>query len=106
MLQNGAWHQYVSAPRAGIATFGGSARPTENVSHNMGHHSDSIAISRDLGPPSMSCLHALEWLQLVDACCFCALHSRVVCEDCEGEMTRVQIKIMWLALFSLILPSM
>ena len=32
-----------------MAPFWGSAKLPEKVSHDMGYHSDSIAISRDLG---------------------------------------------------------
>ena len=31
--------------REGIATFGGSANPTERVSRNMGYHNDSVSMS-------------------------------------------------------------
>ena len=36
----------------GIAPFWGKANVPENVSRDMGYHSDSIAISRDMGPLS------------------------------------------------------
>ena len=39
----------------GLAPFWGSARLPEKVSRDMGYRSDSIARSRDMGPPSGSC---------------------------------------------------
>ena len=38
----------------GIAPFWGSPNLPEKVSRDMGYHSDSIAISRDMGPLSQS----------------------------------------------------
>ena len=38
--------------RGGIAPFRGSANIPEKVSRDMGYRSDSIAISRDMGPLS------------------------------------------------------
>ena len=38
--------------RGGIAPFWGSANLPEKVSRDMGYRSDSIAISRDMGPLS------------------------------------------------------
>ena len=35
-----------------MAPFGGSAKPLQKVSHDMGYRSNSIAISRDVGPLS------------------------------------------------------
>ena len=34
----------------GLAPFWGSAKPPEKVSRDMGYRSDSIAVSRDMGP--------------------------------------------------------
>ena len=38
----------------GIAAFWGSANLPEKVSRDMGYRSDSIAISRDMGPLSLN----------------------------------------------------
>ena len=56
MLQNGVAHRCacvkLSTKGGGIAPFWGSANLPEKVSRDMGYHSDSIAVSRDMGPLS------------------------------------------------------
>ena len=55
MLQNGVSHRYtcvkVSTGGGGrYRTILGSCQPPWKVLHDMGYRSDSIAISRDMGP--------------------------------------------------------
>ena len=54
MLQNGVSHRCacvkLSTKGGGIAPFRGSANLPEKVSRDMGYRSDSIAVSRDMGP--------------------------------------------------------
>ena len=45
--------------KVGIASLWGSAKVPEKVSRDMGYCSDSIAVSRDMGPLSMQHLEAL-----------------------------------------------
>ena len=40
----------IKTPSGCIAPFGGSAKPTEKALRDMGHHSNSSAISRNTGP--------------------------------------------------------
>ena len=56
MLQNGVSHRCACvklSTKGGIAPFRGSAKLPEKVSCDMGYYSDSIAISRDMGPLSL-----------------------------------------------------
>ena len=50
----------------GIAPFWGSANLPEKVSRDMGYRSDSIAISRDMGP--LSCGDGAPRLQISVSC--------------------------------------
>ena len=54
MLQNGVSHRCATfvklSTKGGVAPLWGSANLPENVSRHMGYRSDSIAISRDMGP--------------------------------------------------------
>ena len=55
MLQNGVSHRCACvklSTKGGIAPLWGSAKFPEKVSRDMGYRSDSIAISRDMGPLS------------------------------------------------------
>ena len=55
MLQSGVSHRCACvklSTKGGVAPFWGSANLPERVSRDMGHRSDSIAISRDMGPLS------------------------------------------------------
>ena len=58
MLKNGVSHRCtcvkLSTKGGGIAPFWGSANLPEKVSRDMGYRSNSIAVSRDLGPLSLS----------------------------------------------------
>ena len=54
MLQNGVSHGCacvkLKCPRGGLAPFWGAANLPYKVSRDMGYRSDSVAISRDMGP--------------------------------------------------------
>ena len=54
MLQNGVSHRCACVKQrtkgGGIAPFWGSAKLHQIVSRDMGYRSDSIAVSRDMGP--------------------------------------------------------
>ena len=55
MLQNGVSHRCACVKliaKGGIAPFWGSANLPEKVSRDMGYRSDSIAVSREMGPLS------------------------------------------------------
>ena len=57
MLQNGVSHRCACvklSAKGGVAPSWGSANLAEKVSRGMGYRSDSIAISRDVGPLSHS----------------------------------------------------
>ena len=65
----------------GIAPFWGSANRPDKVSRDMGHHSDSIAISCDMGP-----LRGREFTNVRPKSSFCLEHGQFVQKDrlCPG----------------------
>ena len=59
----------------GIAPFWGSANLPRKVSHNMGYRSDSIVISRDMGPLSVMLhtkLHLHSYTRIISGSIFLA----------------------------------
>ena len=65
------------APRGGIASCWGIAGMAEKVSRDRGYRSDTIAISRDMGPLSVCCVCVC-----VCVVCVCVLCVCVVCVLC------------------------
>ena len=64
MLQNGVSHRSACvklSTKGGMAACWGSADLPEKVSHDVGYRSDSIAISRDMGPLRADCSSTLKF---------------------------------------------